>query len=195
MFKRVLLIIFISFFIFWCSSDNEEIVDTDWLVSVEQSGFSVGIPSSWEIIENTNDILPKPNTWNIELVVASSVSKNWFKNNLLILSQDLSTFTTSTDYSMLSNVWAEKDYLNYTLLDKVDFTFNDGEESLLYVFEAKYNYDSPKLKFLQTAYVCNQTKAYFMTIALPASIIDVSIYQELLKTFKCNKNGSNYDEF
>ena len=95
---------------------------------------------------------------------------------------------------MISNVWAEKDYLNYVLLDKVDFIFNDEEESLLYVFEAKYNYDSPVLKFLQTAYVCNQTKAYFITIALPTSVTDVSIYQELLKTFKCNKNGGEYDE-
>ena len=101
MFKKVLLIIFISFFLFWCSSDNEEIVDTDWLVNVEQSDFSVGIPSSWEIIENTNNILPKPNIWEIELVVASSVSKNWFKNNLLILSQDLNSFTTSVDFQWL----------------------------------------------------------------------------------------------
>jgi hypothetical protein len=57
---------------------------------------------------------------------------------------------------------------------------------MLYVFEAKYNMDTPKLKFLQTAHICSGTKAYFMTIALPTDIDDTSKYEYLLSTFNCN---------
>jgi len=56
---------------------------------------------------------------------------------------------------------------------------------MLYIFEAKYNYDTPKLKFLQTAHICNQTDAYFFTIALSPLVRDTSKYEAFLKTFKC----------
>jgi len=86
---------------------------------------------------------------------------------------------------MLNNIGAEKDYLNYRKLDSKDFTFNDSEESKLYIFEAKYNLNTPKLRFIQTAYICNQKDAYFFTVALSAQIRDTSKYEAFLKTFTC----------
>jgi thiamine pyrophosphokinase len=86
---------------------------------------------------------------------------------------------------MLNNVWASRDYIDYQLLNQKDITFADKDSSMLYIFEAKYNLDTMKLKFLQTAHICNATKAFFLTIAIPTSTIDTTNYEELLKTFTC----------
>jgi hypothetical protein len=86
---------------------------------------------------------------------------------------------------MLNNIWAETDYLDYKKLESKEFTFADEEKSMLYIFEAKYNLDTPKLKFLQTAHICNQNKAFFLTLALPTTVIDTSKYELLLSTFAC----------
>jgi len=185
MFKKTFVLLFFLFFLFSCWEEDTS-TESEWLKTVDKTEFSISVPSNWEIINNTEDILPKPNKWNIELAVASNIAKLWFKNNLLILSDDLNSFTNSKDFSMLNNLWASKDYIDYTALSSKDFTFADEEQSILYTFEAKYNYDSPKLKFLQTAHICNQTKAFFFTIAIPASVIDTSKYEFLLQSFKCN---------
>lgn len=182
MIKKIFIIISLLF-LFSCSDSTSN--ENEWLVNVDKTDFSISIPNNWEIIENTQNILPKPNNWKIELAVASSVLKWWFKNNLLILSDSLNKFTTSKDFSMLNNVWASKDYIEYTKLSSKNLIFDDEEESILYIFEAKYNYDSPKLKFMQTAHICNQNKAFFFTIAIPTSVTDISKYENLLKSFKC----------
>jgi hypothetical protein len=86
---------------------------------------------------------------------------------------------------MLNNIWAQTDYLDYTKIESRDITFLDEEVSTLYVFEARYNLDTPKLKFLQTAHICNSNKAYFFTLAIPTTVSDISKYEYLLTTFKC----------
>jgi hypothetical protein len=80
--------------------------------------------------------------------------------------------------------------LDYQKLDSKEITFNDDEVSMLYVFEAKYNLDTPKLKFLQTAHICNQNKVFLLTIAVSKNIKDISKYEELLSTFACKEVNS-----
>lgn len=184
MFKNFFIIFFLILFLVSCWWD-ESTVNIEWLKKIDNNNFSIFIPDNWNVMENTDNILPKPNFWQIEFVVSSNNSINWFRNNMLILSNELNEFTTSKDFSMLNNIWAERDYFNYTLLEKKDFLFNDGEESLVYIFEAKYNNDSPKIKFIQTSHICNQKKAYFFTIALPTSIKDTLKYEQLIQTFEC----------
>jgi hypothetical protein len=75
--------------------------------------------------------------------------------------------------------------LDYKKLESKNFSFTDKEESILYVFEAKYNLDTPKLKFLQTAHICNANKAFLLTLAIPTNIKDLSKYEYLLSTFEC----------
>lgn len=188
--KKIFLLIFTSLFLVSCGSSTPVVpvvANPDWLVLQDKSDFSIKIPWNWEVVNNTGIVLPKPNRWSIELAVASTILKSGFKNNLLILSDKLSTTTTSKEFSMLNNVWASRDYIDYTLLNSKDITFTDWDISALYIFEAKYNLDTVKLKFLQTAHICNATKAFFLTIAIPPSTIDTSNYEELLKTFTCKK--------
>jgi hypothetical protein len=103
----------------------------------------------------------------------------------LILSDTLKTFTDSSEYSMANNVWAKREYTEYLQLANEDFKFLDWTESKIYTFEAKYNLETPKLKFLQTAYVCNPNKGYFLTIAISPSIKVTDKYETLLSTFSC----------
>lgn len=187
MFKKFIVLFFLLFLVS-CWSSDETVTTTDtseWLISQEKTDFSIEIPETWEEISNSWDVLPTPNEWKIELVVSAKTQKSGFKNNLLILSDALGTFTTSKDFSILNNIWASRDYIDYNLLESKDIKFLDEEISLLYIFEAKYNLESPKLKFLQTSHICNQTKAFFFTIAIPTSTKDTSKYEDLLKTFKC----------
>lgn len=185
MFKKIFLVFTVIIFITSCWETTDSTNLIWWLIKTETNNLFIDIPTNWTIIDDKENILPKANNADIELAVISENMVNWFANNLLILSNELETFTTSKDYSILNNVWAQVDYLDYKKLESKDFTFLDEEKSLLYIFEAKYNLDTPKLKFLQTSHICNQNKAFFLTIAIPTSIRDTSKYEYLLSTFKC----------
>ena len=182
MFKKFFLLIFLLVFLVSCWDEE---TSTTWLSEINWNGYTMNVPSNWEVIDNTNDSLPEANVWEIELSISSTEFVSGFANNLLILSDDLQKITTSKEYSMLNNIWAETDYLNYNELSSEEITFSDEELWMLYIFEAKYNMETSKLKFLQTAHICNWTKAYFMTIALPTDIKDTSKYEYLLSTFTC----------
>lgn len=184
MFKKVFILIFISFFIVSCG-DETTTTTTSGLVKTETASLSIEIPTNWAVIDDIETILPKAKDGKIELAVTSENIVNGFANNLLILSDDLNTFVTSKDFSMLNNIWAETDYLDYKKIESKEFKFLDEELSVLYIFEAKYNLDTPKLKFLQTAHICNQNKAFFLTLAIPTNIKDTSKYEYLLSTFAC----------
>ena len=54
----------------------------------------------------------------------------------------------------------------------------------VYKFEARYSNKTPKVKVLQTAYICKK-KAYIITISLSNTIIEIDKYEGILKTFKC----------
>lgn len=182
MFKKIFIWLFLVLLLSSCWDSTN--TDT-WLVKTETNNISIKIPSNWKIIKNTDNILPKIKSWKIELAVMSEKVSNGFSNNLLILSDKLNKYTTSKDFSMLNNIWAQTDYIDYTKLASKDFIFLDGEKSVLYIFDAKYNLDTPKLKFLQTAYICNWNEAYFLTLAIPTTVSDTSKYEYLLSTFSC----------
>ncbi|MCP4522741.1 MAG: hypothetical protein GY828_00820 [Candidatus Gracilibacteria bacterium] len=160
-------------------------VETKGLTVHNADNFMISVPSNWEVLNGKENILPQPSQGNIELSVQSPEPKGGFSNNLLIMSDKLHSFSTSAEYSMANNIGARRDYLDYTLLDNKEFEFTNGEKSQLYTFEAKYNYDTPKLKFLQTAYVCQPDTAYFLTIAVGASVLKTDKYETLLSTFSC----------
>lgn len=184
MFKKILLLLFSLFFLCSCWDDRDNSIDSS-LTLFENDKFSMSIPTNWTVIENREEVLPTPNVWEIELAITSPNSVWGFSNNLLILSDNLSKITNSKDFSMLNNIWAESDYLEYTKLSSQDITFLDWDVSIIYEFEAKYNYETPKFKFLQTAHICNQTQAYFITLALPTTTDDITKYISFISSFSC----------
>lgn len=182
MYKKIVLIFSLFFLLTSCWEKND--LDST-LIPYDSDDFSISIPANWQIIDNYEEILPKANVWEIELVASANSSLWGFSNNMLILSADLNKATTSKDYAMLNNIWAETDYLEYLKLSSKEIAFISWDTSLIYEFEAKYNYESPKLKFIQTALVCNNTKAYLITLALPTNVSDISKYLNFISTFNC----------
>lgn len=185
MLKKILLTLFVIFLLsscFWISSDTEQDL---WLDLYEVENFSIFIPSTWEIISDEEKILPKPTVWTIDLSVASSTSVWWFYNNLLVLWEDLNTDLLSSEYSSLNNVWSKWEYFSYKLLEEKDIDFDDNSSSKLYIFEAKYNENTPKVSFIQTAVVCPENKWYLITLWLNTEILNFTRYENIIKTFSC----------
>ncbi len=99
------------------------------------------------------------------------------------MSDSLDTPVTSKKYSELNHIQTTKNYLEYTKLQELPFTFTDADESIMYVFEARYNKTTPRMKFIQTAKVCG-TRVYLLHASVSLDKV-VDKYIELLKTFEC----------
>lgn len=182
--KKSIFIVLAFFLLFSCwtttSTENKSLTTYKW------NWFSLDIPVSWVAVENSWSSLPTPKDWILELVVSSKEQKDWFINNLIVLSKDLETETNSYDFMVKNNPKNYKWYAEYNEDEAKDFIFNDGEKSKLYIFDAKYNKDNSKLKFLQTARVCNGKKSFFLTMGLSLNINDTAKYEDIFKSFKCN---------
>jgi hypothetical protein len=151
------------------------------VTNVEMPHFSMNIPKNWK--KNTELDMPNTKYWNIELSYISPDVKYGFSNNLVILSDDLKTPMTSKKYAELNQVQSTKKYLEYTKLKNDTILFSDEDDSQVYIFEARYNTTTPRMKFIQTAKVCG-TKVYLLHIALSLDK-DPGTYTDLLKSFAC----------
>lgn len=180
--KKNIFITFLILFLVSCSGNQEGVVTG--LTLHEWWKFEMSIPSNWSIITSDSEILPNPKSSQIELAVSSEELKYGFSNNLLILSQKLDKNISSVDFSILNNVWASREYLEYLKLESKNIDFLDNDKSNIYIFEAKYNIQTPKFKYLQVGKVCKDTW-YLITIALSTDIKDTSKYEEIIKTFQC----------
>lgn len=183
--KKILVIILWSFLITWCFWATKD----DWLIDYDKSQyFSMRIPNNWEIIENKDWILPKPRSWNIELAVSAKDDNKWFfLNNLLILSEDLKTEISASDYIESATLKNDENYFEFKKISEKEINFSDWNKSSISIFEARYNDRTPKIKFLQTANICKNNKWFFLTIAIPTSVENTSKYEYMLSTFWCKK--------
>ncbi len=181
-FKIFILILTFSFlFSCWESvSKNDNI-----LILKKFNDFSISIPNSWVELDKDKWWLPKPSFWEIRLAISSPNLIWWFSSNLLILRDKTNKDISSKDFSIFSNIWIKEDYTAYKEISQRDIIFKDSEESVLFTFEARYNENTPRLRFLQTAHICDNY-SYLLTIALSNEIEDSSKYETLLESFECN---------
>lgn len=155
------------------SADTTALYQTD--------AISMSVPKTWA--QTQTGSLPSPHHGVIVTAYTSPEVKYGFANNLLIMQDTLTNIVTSVKYSELNHLQTTKNYLEYTKLQELPLTFADDETSKVYVFEAKYNQTTPRMKFIQTARVCG-TSVYILHFSLsleksPANYID------LMKTFIC----------
>jgi len=162
----------------WSSSTDTNTKTYSW------TWFTITIPSSW--INVWEKDMPHTQNSKIELALTSAEINAWFANNLVILSENITEATNSKSYAITNYVRTTWSVKEYTKLNESDFTFTDNDEGKLYTFEAKYNLDTPKRKFLQTAKICDK-KAYLMTIWINLDNSNASKYETLLKSFACEK--------
>jgi hypothetical protein len=153
----------------------------DGTLSFSATGFTLRIPEDFTS-PKTADI-PTPVSGKIVYVGVSPETKYGFSSTLLVLEDELKAPVTSRKYSDLNNLQTSKNYLEYTALSDEAILFSDSDESRVYVFEAKYNASTPRLKFVQTAKVCG-TQVYLMHAALPSEK-DIKNYVDLFRSFTC----------
>lgn len=181
--KKIIFLLIITLSLSSCFNNDKG----DWLNQYDKwENFSIRIPNNWEIIDNKDSILPKPKSWKIELAVKSKTEIDWFLNNILILSEKVKENTDIINYINSENINIEKEYFEYKKIKENEITFSDQKKSKIIIFEARYNNSTPKLKFLQTASICKD-KIYYITLAIPKNIDDVSKYEYMLWTFNCKK--------
>lgn len=83
----------------------------------------------------------------------------------------------------MNNRATKSKYIQYEKIDAYPIRFRDSDSSRVYIFDAKYNNQTPKLRFIQTAKVCG-SDVYLLhfAISLNRSPDD---YIKLLETFHC----------
>lgn len=180
--KKYFLLLWLTFFLFSCGNGGNATQEGLQVYTWEH--FSISAPSNWDDITKKDEVLPVPKISTIVLALSSRDLKYNFTNNLLILSQKLSKKTSSLDFSVNNHVWGSRDFLEYTKLDSKNITWSDGDTSEMYIFEAKYHSQTPKLKYIQLWKVCGD-EGYLLTLALSTDIKDTSKYEEILQTFQC----------
>ncbi len=164
-----------------CSLPGTQTESTDNTILHEEKTFQMQVPKTWVAAQPQN--IPAPRHGSILLAFVSPEVKYGFSNNLIIMQDTLTSLITSKRYAELNSLQTSKNYLEYTKLQDKEFIFSDEEVSRLYVFEARYNQTSPRMKFVQTARVCgSQVYLLHFSLALDKS---PDIYTELLKTFVC----------
>jgi hypothetical protein len=145
------------------------------------SGFTMNVPDTW--VNNTTATLPIPRHGTISMTAVSPEVRYGFSNNIIIMQDTLDTPMTSRKYSELNQIQTTRNYLEYTKLSDDVILFGDEDESRVYVFEARYNTTTQRMKFIQTAKVCG-TKVYLMHAAI-ALDKDAANYVSLFKSFQC----------
>lgn len=120
----------------------------------------------------------------IALALTSTDIVSGYSNNMSIIKEKLTEAMTSKKYSVVNYALTTGEYKEFVKLDEKVITFGDKDESNLYTFEAKYNTNTSKQKFLQTAKVCGDT-VYLMTFGLGLSTPNTTKYEDLIKTFTC----------
>lgn len=163
--------------------------DTASLTTFKGDGFSIDVPKSW--IAKESKEVPTPKNGTVALAMTSSDISSGFANNLLVLKDTLTVDEkgekmTSKKYSVVNQALTTGKYEEYTKLDEKEITFADSDVSNLYVFEAKYNRDTPKKRFVQAAKVCDD-KVYLITVGVELNSGSTAKYESLAKSFQCVK--------
>ncbi len=147
-------------------------------------GFSINTPKTWIAVDKA--ALPTTTNGSIALALTSTEIVSGYSNNMRKKKKKLTDAITSKKYSVVNYALTTGAYKDFVKLDEKVIAFGDKDESNLYIFEAKYNTDTPKQKFLQTAKVCGD-QVYLITLGLGLSTGTTTKYEDLIKTFTCSK--------
>jgi len=181
--KKVFISILILTLFSSCWENNSS-WEVSWLKKEENEKIEISIPTDWIKIEKNDNILPIQQNSNIELAFVSNNINYWFSSNIIILSQEIKKKLTSKDFSILNFIWSKKEFKEFNKLDEKEIKFKDWDESILYTFEAKYNLNTPKLKYLQFWKICNK-EWFLITLAITTNIKDTKKHEEIISTFNC----------
>lgn len=161
--KALFLIFFSFFFLYSCgnsSSPNDISFRNSGVNTATGSGFSMPVPKDWTL---SGAVIPLADGLKSRQLLSSiSPEKKYnFSENIVVIEQDLNLIGSSKQYSEHNHNTKKSAYQNYSLIEAGQILFRDADDSVFYVFDAKYNNNTPKMRFIQTAKFCG-TKLYFL---------------------------------
>lgn len=179
--RKIFLILASFFLLASCGASDSPVANID-TTEFSATGFSIFTPTAWTSTGSFNNLANVGNG-NIVLASISPEKKYNFSDNIVVIVDDLEYVTSSRKYSEQNNAQTQKKYAEYKLVSAGGIIFGDSDESKYYVFDAKYNNNTQKLRFVQTAKVCG-TRVYLLhaSIALNANYED---YVNIFRTFSC----------
>lgn len=163
--KKIFLILISLLLLTACGSSDDKVSGIE-TVEFSGSGFTIQLPKNWTSSGSMADAPAQTNG----TIVATSVSpekKYNFSDNIMIIEDSLNYIGTSTQYSEQNHNKTREKYFEYQHIKKNDIIFSDSDPSKYFVFNAKYNDNTQKLRFVQTAKICG-TRVYLLhsTLAL-----------------------------
>lgn len=179
--KKILLSLLILSILQWCFwSSNNNIVG----LTVQDWGeFSIQIPESWVLI-GENDI-PTPKSWSVALAFSSSSERQWYLNNIVILTTPSLSKASSSSLMKNSIQSLQKNIENFKIIEEKEVIFVDEQSGTIVSYTGKYNDTTPVTTYIQTARVCWNNN-YYLTISLAESLESYDRYEYILQTFRCN---------
>ncbi|MDD2891562.1 MAG: hypothetical protein PHQ95_01220 [Candidatus Gracilibacteria bacterium] len=177
--NKIILLACCTFFFTSCGTTDTSISTSTFT----GDGFSISAPSTWITVDKS--ALPATKNGTIALALTSTDIVSGYSNNMSIIKEKMTEIMTSKKYSIVNYALTTGAYQEFVKLDENTITFGDKDESNLYIFEAKYNMNTPKQKFLQTAKVCGDT-VYLMTFGLGLTTGSTTKYEDMIKTFNCS---------
>lgn len=176
-----IIVLFCVFLLVSCGTSTDTSLNTTPFAG---EGFSINIPNTWITVDKA--ALPATKNGTVGLALTSADIVSGYSNNMSIIKEKITETMSSKKYSVVNYALTTGAYKEFVKLDEKTITFGDNDESNLYIFEAKYNLNTPKQKFIQTAKVCGDT-VYLMTFGLGLSTGVTTKYEDLIKTFSCTK--------
>lgn len=161
-----------------------------WGDSANQSGlrleardwFKIQVPSSWQEIQSED--LPVPKQWSIELAFKSVSERQWYVNNIIVLSEVSENKKSSISLLKKSLISLKKEIQEFEILSQKEVTFTDESSGEIITYSGRYNSSTPRLVYVQTAMSC-EWKDYFITLSLAESLESYDRYEYILETFSC----------
>jgi len=187
MLKKIIILSLLLFLTscFW--GEENKISEVSVKSVFNSADFSIKIPSKWEIIKNTDKILPKPANWEIIFDAVSKIQVDNFYRNMLVLKQDYKENISSFDFVVWNYISSKREYFYSKLLADKNVII-DSKKTKIYEFEARYSENTPILKFLQTGIICGNN-SFFITIAIEKSNPNIERYEGLVWSFKCKNSN------
>jgi hypothetical protein len=97
---KIFLPIFLIFALSSCISSNGDISNSPVQKDFVSDSFSMKIPISREVLENTNSIFPNPSNGEVVFDAVSKTSNDSFYRNILVLKQVLPNDLSSLDFTI-----------------------------------------------------------------------------------------------
>lgn len=182
--KKYILIAFTSLILAGCSGDDGWSTAATGLDLVETSRYQISVPASWSQV--LAEDLNSPAAGEFELGYRSEIPRQWFYNNLVILSESREGTKTTLQFVDGVVVRDARQYTSFESLEKDLIRLADGQDTIVHTFRARYNAVTGEYIYLQSGSLCDD-KAYIITIGLhtDTSEEDLSRYKSIIQSFTC----------